>query len=57
MIRLEGDVATVGPERILTAAATDALIGPLGRWVRRAALADRRRWSGHLDSTLPVPAK
>ena len=45
----------VGPVRILSAAANDDLAGPLGRWVRRAALADRRRWLGHLDPARRVP--
>ncbi|HWJ60994.1 MAG TPA: diguanylate cyclase [Acidimicrobiales bacterium] len=45
----------VGPVRILSAAANDDLAGPLGRWVRRTALADRRRWQGHLDPSATVP--
>lgn len=45
----------VGPERIVAAAATEDLAAPLGRWVRRRALADRRRWIGHLAAPLPVP--
>ncbi|MCU1370887.1 MAG: hypothetical protein JWO77_2081 [Ilumatobacteraceae bacterium] len=48
-------LGAVGPIRILSAAANDDLAGPLGRWVRRAALADRRRWLGHLGPAAPVP--
>lgn len=48
-------LGAVGPMRIVSAAANDDLAGPLGRWVRRAALADRRRWLGQLEPTSPVP--
>jgi diguanylate cyclase (GGDEF)-like protein len=48
-------LGAVGPVRILSAAANDDLAGPLGRWVRRRALAERRRWIGHLDPAIPVP--
>jgi diguanylate cyclase (GGDEF)-like protein len=48
-------LGAVGPERILTAAANDDLAGPVGRWVRRQALAERRRWMGGTGTALPVP--
>jgi diguanylate cyclase (GGDEF)-like protein len=48
-------LGAVGPMRILSAAANDDLAGPLGRWIRRSALADRRRWLGHLDTAARVP--
>ena len=48
-------LGVVGPVRILSAAANDDLAGPLGRWVRRTALAERRRWSGRLGSAAAVP--
>ena len=48
-------LGAVGPVRILSAAANDDLAGLLGRWIRRAALADRRRWLGHLGTGAPVP--
>ncbi len=48
-------LGAVGPERILSAAENDDLAGPLGRWVRRAALAERRRWLGRLPSSVPIP--
>lgn len=44
----------VGPERIVTAAA-DELAGRLGRWVRRRALADRRRWATSLAPGVRAP--
>ena len=56
LVRWEHPVlGAVGPVRILSAAANDDLAGPLGRWVRRAALADRRRWLGRLDPASAVP--
>lgn len=48
-------LGTVGAERIVAAAATDDLAGALGRWVRRSALAARRRWAGRLDPSEVVP--
>ncbi|WP_426574141.1 EAL domain-containing protein [Aquihabitans sp. McL0605] len=48
-------LGAVGPVRILSAAAHDDLAGALGRWVRRTALAERRRWLGHLGAGQPVP--
>ncbi len=57
LVRWEHPVlGAVGPMRILSAAANDDLAGPLGRWIRRAALADRRRWMGHLapDGLVPL---
>lgn len=45
----------IGPERTVSAAATDDLAGPLGRWVRRAALAERRRWLGRLGDGVEIP--
>ena len=48
-------LGAVGPERIVTAAASEDLAGPLGRWVRRTALAERRRWIGRLRAPVPVP--
>ncbi|MCB0963381.1 MAG: EAL domain-containing protein, partial [Acidimicrobiales bacterium] len=45
----------VGPERILAIADNDDLAGPLGRWVRRRALTERRRWLGLLPGTSTVP--
>jgi diguanylate cyclase (GGDEF)-like protein len=45
----------IGPERTVAAAATDDLSGPLGRWVRRASLAARRRWLGRLPDGVTVP--
>ncbi|WP_421121086.1 putative bifunctional diguanylate cyclase/phosphodiesterase [Aquihabitans daechungensis] len=56
LVRWEHPVlGAVGPVRILSAAANDDLAGPLGRWIRRAALADRRRWLGRIDPSSPVP--
>jgi diguanylate cyclase (GGDEF)-like protein len=56
LVRWEHPVlGAVGPMRIVSAAANDDLAGPLGRWVRRAALADRRRWLGQLDPSTAVP--
>ena len=48
-------LGAVGPVRILSAAAHDDQGGALGRWIRRAALADRRRWMTHVEGSLPVP--
>jgi EAL domain-containing protein (putative c-di-GMP-specific phosphodiesterase class I) len=45
----------IGPERTVSAATTDDLAGPLGRWVRRAALAERRRWLGRLGDGVEIP--
>jgi diguanylate cyclase (GGDEF)-like protein len=56
LVRWEHPVlGPVGPVRILSAAANDDLAGPLGRWVRSAAFADRRRWAGRLDPAATVP--
>ncbi|MFN8018236.1 MAG: EAL domain-containing protein [Acidimicrobiales bacterium] len=48
-------LGAVGPERIVTAAASEDLAGPLGRWVRRTALAERRRWVTRLRGAVPAP--
>jgi EAL domain-containing protein (putative c-di-GMP-specific phosphodiesterase class I) len=45
----------VGPERIVAAAEGNGLAGELGRWVRRRALADRRRWIVERPGTASVP--
>lgn len=56
LVRWEHPVlGTVGPERILTAAATEDLSGVLGRWIRRTALREHRRWRGSVPSGAPVP--
>ncbi|MEZ5183503.1 MAG: EAL domain-containing protein [Acidimicrobiales bacterium] len=46
---------SIGPDRILQAAETAGLLGELGRWVRRRALVDRRRWSVAAGGAIPVP--
>lgn len=48
-------LGAVGPERILAVAANDDLAGRLGRWIRRRALADRRRWAPRVAGGAPVP--
>jgi diguanylate cyclase (GGDEF)-like protein len=47
-------LGSVGPDRIVSAAA-DELATRLGRWVRRQALTDRRRWAAQLPAGRHVP--
>jgi len=46
---------SIGPDRILQAAEAAGLLGELGRWVRRRAVVDRRRWSVAAGGAIPVP--